>query len=838
MSRRLNKLWPTLIATLSVVAILINLESPAVSQESFVCNGQAFVTQDPRAIEVLPATKKDNYLYEVYQSAGEVTFDFISRLESPPGTPIVVNPVGFRRTDGFLYGWRRGPQPREMVKIDANGDVFSLGCPEGLPEDEAFVAGDVSPDGTEMYFVSVGTITNDVPLRLYRVPLSDAGPGPATWVPISVAPDSEDPTIDDPEDNVADWAANPFDGLLYGADKEGDLAILDPATGERADLAVPGLPAGEKGHGAAWFDSAGRLFLYWNDNGPAAPGQGTLFELNVASRSVGSSVTALSSRRNDGAACIEGGSSFADTTGDNFGYSLATCDFDNNGYEDLAIGVPNEDLDNDTILDAGAVHIIYAADGGFGLQATGSGSNDDDQLWYQGVNGVHGVPGEYEHFGFALAAGNFNGDDWCDLAIGVPGESDAKGQVHILYGTDGGLSALPGVPSPPVQVFSQDNDDLPSENPEPQDNFGWALASGDFDGDGVDELAVGVPGEDSSKGQVHVFAGGASGLVSSGALHLNTGPFAQAGDRFGWSLAAGDFDGDGKSDLAVGSPWDDVSIYVDAGSVSIIFADPAQGNGGIVLYDRRRIQGWNQSYEQFGFALASGDFNDDGVDDLAFGAPYYDEDPTDPQNSGCGVGSNCYLDENGSVNILFGSNDPDEIAVENWWDFQMKLSDDGGGIGTQEFFGYSLVFGDFDGDGADDLAIGVPGKEVTEAGSLYPKAGRVRIVYGEHFEIPPFCEGCPSLFDVLDPDGLEKDWFDRGSVTGGAVENAGFGFALASGELIGNDYSDLAIGIPGDLVGASEGAGTVNVLFGSGAGLGDFNQVLCQGCDGMQEAPE
>ncbi len=273
---------------------------PAPGRVPFTCNNQAFVTRDPRLegpIDpdvILPPGPKDNYLYVVDLSAwpSDIGFDAIKRLESPAGTPIVVNPVGFRRTDGLLYGWRRGPRPREMVQIDATGTVFPLGD-AGLP-DEAFVAGDIKPDGSEMYFVCVGTITD--PLMLYTVPLTDAGPGDAMPpVDITLGENSEDLSIEDPGDNVSDWAMSPFDGLLYGADREGDLAILDPATGERTDRWVEDLPIG-KGYGAAWFNAAGRLFLYWNE--------GEVIEVDVAVPRIEERLAQSSSKRNDGAACI------------------------------------------------------------------------------------------------------------------------------------------------------------------------------------------------------------------------------------------------------------------------------------------------------------------------------------------------------------------------------------------------------------------------------------------------------------------------------------------------------------------------------------------------------
>ena len=95
-------------------------------------------------------------------------------------------------------------------------------------------------------------------------------------------------------------------------------------------------------------------------------------------------------------------------------------------------------------------------------------------------------------FGWALATGDFNGDGFADLAVGAPGETigaaSRAGIVHILYGSANGLAAQGN------QVFHQDRPGV-QETAEGGDTFGWALATGDFNGDGFADLAIGAPGE-------------------------------------------------------------------------------------------------------------------------------------------------------------------------------------------------------------------------------------------------------------------------------------------------------------------------------------------------------
>ena len=178
---------------------------------------------------------------------------------------------------------------------------------------------------------------------------------------------------------------------------------------------------------------------------------------------------------------------------------------------------------------------------------------------------------------------DFNGDGIADLAVGVPFEdvgtiADA-GVVNVLYGLGSGLSAAAN------QLWHQDRSGV-ADAVEVFDNFGWALAAGDFNFDDIADLAVGVPGETlgtiPGAGAVSVLYGSGSGL-SAAANQLwhqdrsGVADVAEGGDSFGWALAAGDFNGDGIADLAVGVPGESVGTIPSAGAVNVLYGSRTNG---------------------------------------------------------------------------------------------------------------------------------------------------------------------------------------------------------------------------------------------------------------------
>jgi FG-GAP repeat len=449
-------------------------------------------------------------------------------------------------------------------------------------------------------------------------------------------------------------------------------------------------------------------------------------------------------------------------------------DFNGDNFADLAVGAPGEDVGTDT--DAGAVNVLYGS---------ANGLVPSTDVFVQGSGGVGGAAEDGDLFGSAVAKGDFNGDGIFDLAVGAPGEAvgtaSAAGAVNVLNGSSGGLTGGP--------LFTQ-------ANPEVGDGFGAALAAADLNDDGFFDLAVGAPGEDvrglGNAGAVTVLFGSSAGLTSAGSQVLLQGSgvsgTAEVGDAFGSALATGILGGDGIADLVVGVPGEDVGTTGNAGAVNLL-AGSAAGlvNGSLAT------QGNPEELDSFGAAVTTGDFDDTPGDDVAAGAP------------GETVNGRALA---GAVSVFNGP--PGALANERLL-FQGTAGIPGSPE-TGDGFGAAVAPTDSNGIGQWDLAVGVPDEDV----GTDSDAGAVNLLAGS--------TAGPSGGDLLLQSNPE--------------DGDGFGAAIAGGFFLHdfdlNGFFDLAVGAPGETVGAgAAGAGAVSVWYAFGGGVLTPGPAFTQGSDGL-----
>jgi hypothetical protein len=479
-------------------------------------------------------------------------------------------------------------------------------------------------------------------------------------------------------------------------------------------------------------------------------------------------------------------------------------DFNGDGYADLAVGVPDEDVD--AVADAGAVNVIYGSSAG--LLGTGH------LQWTQDSTGIADSAETGDHFGAAVAVGDVNGDGVSDLIVGVPDEDvgavvDA-GAVHVLLGGPGGVDPTDS------QLWHQNVAGI-ADIVEAGDRFGAALAAADHSGDGRADVTIGAPTEDvgsiTDAGAVHLLRGAAGGLTATGSQlwHQNSPGIADSaenGDRFGATLAAGDLGGSGQADLAVGAPAENIGAIADAGAVQVLL-------GGASALTATGSQFWHQNSagvadvaepgDEFGDSLAVGNVGGSSIDDLAIGA--------DREDLGA-------VSDAGVVHLLPGATSGPTATSSQLWHQDVAGIADAAENGDR--FGQALAIGNFGGDLRNELAVGVP----HEAVGAVADAGAVHVL--------------PGTASFLSATGSQF-WHQNVAAIVDVVEAGDmFGASLAASAFKGSaTQSGLAVGVPGESVGAVRGAGAANLIYGRASGLAATgNQIWSQNSPGVVDDSE
>lgn len=374
-------------------------------------------------------------------------------------------------------------------------------------------------------------------------------------------------------------------------------------------------------------------------------------------------------------------------------------DFDGDGIDDVIFGAPG--MSPNGVTAAGSLYIVRGS-------KTRTLTGSLDMTRWQSLD--YRIDGHTRNgqFGMNLVTGDFNGDGKTDVAVAEPGQ---KGAVYLFYG---GQTRTPGI----YDVRQKGASNVAFVSTDANSLLGLSMCVGDFNRDGIDDIAIASISQQAS-------TGGQSSIVTMLTMRREwdketydigskiygktviSRPIA-SNIRVVHTCAAGDFNDDGVTDIALGMPLDSYQGNKAAGSVSLIY-QPFRYNGTVIDIARVdekngiRISG-NQANAQFGYALASADFTGDGRDDLAIAAP--GRLVTGPDNEGV-------------VYILNGNELPSESGAQPE---MMQITGKGGN------FGFRLKSEDVNGDKRKDLVVMAPQAGIQNNGAFYTWFGGPHLV--------------------------------------------------------------------------------------------------------------
>jgi len=398
-------------------------------------------------------------------------------------------------------------------------------------------------------------------------------------------------------------------------------------------------------------------------------------------------------------ASISGVVEFVGATGDQTGAGVATGDVNHDGYQDAIFSATNAGPNG-----VGVVYVVYGNANlqGGQIQITQLLTTPNASFGYAILG-----PNPSALTGVNVYAADLNADGYDDIVIGcanatVDGGNTYPGATYIVWS---------GPNMPALVNLAQRNAIYVTTfvGAHDQDQFGNAVATpGDMNGDGVLDFVASSPNYNSMTGAVYIIYGSKTkypqSTISVRSLGASMGRtiLGRTNDLFGYDLSfVGDFNNDGLADVAVGSPGAVSSI---PGSAMVIFGSKAIVNGAMSITQvKGTIFTGANAGNQFGDAVGpAGDFNLDGISDLTVGAP--------------GAGSK------GDVYVLYGQSGhyPATLNVN-------KLNSHEGtvipapmastGIGAETWGGF-----DFNGDGRAEVAAPLPNESIngqSGAGALY-----------------------------------------------------------------------------------------------------------------------
>ena len=367
------------------------------------------------------------------------------------------------------------------------------------------------------------------------------------------------------------------------------------------------------------------------------------------------------------------------------GYAVIIApDLNGDGLDDVVAG--GRGTHREAVIAAGEVQVLFGRDGGWETRTPTA-----DITWF----------GEQEmaRAGSTLAGlGDLNGDGFGELAVATNQrttsasgyERPGQGSVALFYGKED-FDSYAALSDASAEISGVGASDA----------AGSAIAAGDLNGDGYRDLIIGAPQGSSNYGRVAVFPGGPEPI--SGATNLDAAAAQFTGnaysDNFGYSVAAGDLDADGVDELVIGAPTADESTP-EAGTV-LVFTGSAAFFDSAPEASHRFTGEWDD--HELGSSLHAGvDINNDGVGDLMMGA----------------IGAwHGLVTKGGRAYIMYGPS-TDWAATDSAAASTRQFL----GAEPKDYLGNALGAADINGDGKTDILLGSSYTNIEsnfDAGSVY-----------------------------------------------------------------------------------------------------------------------
>jgi hypothetical protein len=421
-------------------------------------------------------------------------------------------------------------------------------------------------------------------------------------------------------------------------------------------------------------------------------------------------------------------------SGDYSGDSIsAVGDVNGDGIADMIIGTPI--VNNNT----GQSYVVFGSRSGFTSPFSLSSLN--------GANGfvINGIT-DGDRSGFSVSmAGDVNADGIADIIVGAPWANNKVGQSYVVFGSRSGftslfsLSSLNGANGFVINGINSD------------DYSGRSVSTaGDVNGDGIADIIIGARNANQSAGQAYVVFGSSKGFASPSSLSGLNGQngFVLNGittnDNSGWSVStAGDVNGDGVSDIIIGTPWSNNVVGTD--QIFVVFGSSDRfasqfnlaslnGNNGFIINSIHSRDFMDS------VVSTAGDVNNDGIADIIIGA----------RNANHGAGQSYVIF--GSSNRFVPAFNLGNLNGANG--FTINTINSGDPIGASV-----STAGDVNGDGIADIIIG----EYNENNN----AGQSYVIFGTSQCLPPTpnqeCASCT----------------DNGAIAGGVIGGLIGGATLA-----------------------------------------------------------